>query len=500
MDMQFLREQAFALRDFLRGHGLPLKHGQILDLLASLPGLRNWPEVNAFPGKVAAATLDLKAAERLARRVAASGGPPLVPADLLAVLLRDGKQQELRVWPEGPAPGIYVTIDKARAEAAIARYADAAHEAIFYTEGIGFEADGAIELGEAGIYSRGLQRIASGTLVVVGPMDLVQANWEENKSKLIAAANAVDSGARVVLYCRTPEPAHLHGDLANLMREPGGGLQLDPTLAGAVAEDGSLNRVHPFVHTLRSVSPGAVFAPVVEPWPRAVSEPVLAALRRRPTGVLLASTDAKSSSEALRLRTAAALLPDVTALLGPAARVLESFSPGYDRKPDRDLLEQLPTVPSVQAALDAGYKVIVCESPYHGSMEALVQNADAACYVITARAMWAGRAFDHTAGLANEAEGLFNVLNAIVSWTDIKAGKKGELRELWDVYIHDASKKLPARALSNGEDFVQRHRYVRWEDQVLAMLARGELARQKVRTIFPYLKLPERIARETASQ
>lgn len=31
------------------------------------------------------------------------------------------------------------------------------------------------------------------------------------------------------------------------------------------------------------------------------------------------------------------------------------------------------------------------------------------------------------------------------------------------------------------------------------MLARGELARQKVRTIFPYLKLPERIARDLLS-
>ena len=44
-------------------------HSQSLDLIAALPGLRNWPEVMAFPGRVAACELDSTSVSRLAYRL-----------------------------------------------------------------------------------------------------------------------------------------------------------------------------------------------------------------------------------------------------------------------------------------------------------------------------------------------------------------------------------------------------------------------------------------------
>ena len=72
MDTQMLKVFAERLRAHLEQHQLHLKHGQALDLIAALPGLRNWPEVNAFPVRVAAAHVNGESAERLVRRLAST--------------------------------------------------------------------------------------------------------------------------------------------------------------------------------------------------------------------------------------------------------------------------------------------------------------------------------------------------------------------------------------------------------------------------------------------
>src|SRR6202012_3798654 len=61
---------------------IAISHGQALDLLAALPGLRNWPEVNAFPDRLSKQAIDLDAMGRLAGRIASKFGsrlPPHVP-------------------------------------------------------------------------------------------------------------------------------------------------------------------------------------------------------------------------------------------------------------------------------------------------------------------------------------------------------------------------------------------------------------------------------------
>ncbi|MCZ2498916.1 hypothetical protein GN316_19305 [Xylophilus sp. Kf1] len=86
MDTQMLKVFAERLRAHLEQHQLHLKHGQALDLIAALPGLRNWPEVNAFPVRVAAGQLNDSSAERLSRRLAKIHGVSLTPVQLLQIL------------------------------------------------------------------------------------------------------------------------------------------------------------------------------------------------------------------------------------------------------------------------------------------------------------------------------------------------------------------------------------------------------------------------------
>ena len=113
----------------------------------------------------------------------------------------------LKVWPDGPVPGVYVTTSQRAIDAAIARYEAATDGALLYAEDAGRSSDAAIDLGEHGLFSRGMDRLPSGTLVVVGPVPLTQESWSDNKDRLNTAANlAYSSSLRVVVLAETPLP------------------------------------------------------------------------------------------------------------------------------------------------------------------------------------------------------------------------------------------------------------------------------------------------------
>lgn len=175
MDTQKLKVFAERLRAYLERHNLTLKHGQALDLVAAIPGLRNWPEVNAFPARVATAQWDDHSADRLAQRIAKLHALSL-PADELRQALEPKVISALKVWPNGPIPGVYVTTSQEAIDAAIAKYEVATDGALLYAENAGRSSDAAIDLGEYGLFSRGMDRLPSGTLVVVGPLSTAIQN------------------------------------------------------------------------------------------------------------------------------------------------------------------------------------------------------------------------------------------------------------------------------------------------------------------------------------
>ena len=77
MDAEQLKLLGARTRELLAESDVEISHGQALDLVAALPGLRNWPEVVAFPGRVATREIDLSAMGRLSRRIGAKVGDRL---------------------------------------------------------------------------------------------------------------------------------------------------------------------------------------------------------------------------------------------------------------------------------------------------------------------------------------------------------------------------------------------------------------------------------------
>lgn len=86
MDTSMFKVFARRLRAHLQQHRISLQHGQALNLVAAIAGLRNWPEVNAFPARVSAASCDDEACQRLASRIAARYGKTFSAQELQKTL------------------------------------------------------------------------------------------------------------------------------------------------------------------------------------------------------------------------------------------------------------------------------------------------------------------------------------------------------------------------------------------------------------------------------
>ena len=65
MDVQQLKLFAGRVRGLLQQSQVRVGHNKSLELVAALAGLRNWPEVLAFPERVASSDLGLTAVDRL---------------------------------------------------------------------------------------------------------------------------------------------------------------------------------------------------------------------------------------------------------------------------------------------------------------------------------------------------------------------------------------------------------------------------------------------------
>lgn len=87
MDLPTLKLLAARVRGLLEQSHHRIGHNQALDLIAALPGLRNWPEVKAFPDRVMACQLDEVSAGRLGSRLKARFGLELSAHSLLTSLL-----------------------------------------------------------------------------------------------------------------------------------------------------------------------------------------------------------------------------------------------------------------------------------------------------------------------------------------------------------------------------------------------------------------------------
>lgn len=88
MDIRQLKLLAGRVRGLLQQSQVHIGHNKSLELVATLAGLRNWPEVLAFPNQVAGCDLDLKSVERLSLQLKKAYGLEHAAPALLATLLR----------------------------------------------------------------------------------------------------------------------------------------------------------------------------------------------------------------------------------------------------------------------------------------------------------------------------------------------------------------------------------------------------------------------------
>lgn len=289
MDIPQLKLLAGCVRDQLQQSSCLVGHSQALDLIAALLGLRNWPEVMAFPERVAACTLDVNAASRLAYRITKKFSLDVGAKELMALFAETGvsvPRSVLQVWPGGPLPGVYVTNSEAAISALLARYEEATDGGLVYAERAANGWGGSIDLGEYGLWSNGVDRLPSGTLLVVGPLQLDQTMWEDASQRLeMACRRVLNSEHRVAVLVNTPTPDRLFADVdlmvSTIQGENG---DLHTALRGEVADDGELRDRRPFTNGYSKpvvikarADTSAIPRTVLEPLRRELSARALAA-------------------------------------------------------------------------------------------------------------------------------------------------------------------------------------------------------------------------------
>ncbi len=458
MDTQQLKLLAGRLCGVLEQNNFHIKHGQALDLIAAIPGLRNWPEVISFPDRVADAELTELSTARLSLRMADTVGVTLEPSRLLADLSAPSYKPAFTttVWPTGPVPGIYVTTSQTAIEAAIRRYEHDTEGALMYGERAGNSADSAIDLGEQGIFSNGLLRAPSGTLIVLGPVEMTQESWGDNCDRLRVASHLVnEAGLRVAILFETPMPQTLRSDVALLVQwehsEPG---EVDEALRGIVTDDGKLEAIFPFVEP-RPAPVSALTPKSTAQFPSDLAQVLEEAITIMPFGLVVVGSSVAKEPRCAMLE---AVLP-FTEHAGPAARIQPNFRGGYggDDEPLSSRFEGLPVCPSIESAYASGYRRMVIESPYGNAADSMFRHASDVCFLVAAySAEVAGAFLNAVTNLRrqDEAEAL-NKIIAILCVAEIST-KRRKLK-VCDAFITSKT-DVPKDNVERLFKYVEEHR------------------------------------------
>lgn len=478
MDIQQLKLYAERVRAALARARCDIKHGQALDLMAALPGLRNWPEVMAFPERVTRATLDEAAFARLVRRIQTKCRVEFTPQDLERVFAKGEEGVavvQLDVWRTGPAPGIYVTTSPQALANLIARYTDEVPGVAFFAEEAGRDAESAIELGEQGIYSKGLSLAPRGSLLVVGPLQLSEASWDECVGRVIAASNLVDERSmRVAVLVDTCSPATLHQDMASmLLMEGDDGEFVDPTLQGVVVEDGRCECVAPFVAQYQRATAPLTWT-AAAPLPKPLADTLAAALAFRRTGIFVAAHDPfLEPIHGLMDSMLAVLAP-----LGPVTIIQTSSHHSFPHdKESAGRFGSLPVCPSIDVALAQGYRCLVVDAP-SGLEKAMVRHAKDACFLIHSHSGDVRGALLHGLGMGGyrHAENL-EAITAILGVIGLESSSGRQV--LCDAY-HANGTAIHAERMADLWEEVTARRAVRWEDQLSELLEAGTLTSRDI--------------------
>lgn len=428
----------------------------------------------AFPQRVRAQNLDLSASARLAYRLAHKHNHEVSPPALLQLLLSPADRAQAtvpQIWPTGPVPGVYLSTSQASIDALIGQYQEATDGGVFYAEQSGAKHDAAIDLGDNGLWSSGLERVPSGTLIVLGPVELDQQSWVQASSRLeMACLRAENSGHRVAILFRTPMPDKLGADVTLMMIERGYE-DLHEQIIGTVMEDGVLR-----LGIAREYGAPVVKAPVANTalLPDWVADHIRVALSRRGKGIFAVGSMENFDNPGADIAEAALALTDH---VGPAARIMprhRSTMSKFEFVPAA--VGQLPFVASVESAHAQGYRRFLIDPRYTNAdtISRFVQDSlfIACTYAATVEEL----AVLTSAGYGHQASLLPHLLIAVVA-ASVPARARTEV--LVDLYVG------PEQAYVDGaekvSDFVAEHRTLRIEEQFKLLVDNGEIEVEGVR-------------------
>ena len=469
MDIPQLKLLAGSVRDLLQQSSSPIGHSQALDLVAAVPGLRSWPEVMAFPDRVAACELDTASAGRLAFRLKKNFALELTAKDLLSALAPDSlgaSHGALQVWPGGPPPGVYVTTSPQAISALLARYEEATDGGLVYAERAGSGWEGSIDFGEYGLWSAGIDRLPSGTLLVVGPIELDQQSWDDAAQRLeMACLHALNSDHRVAVLVKTPTPDMLCEDLVVLLQsasdEPS---DTDCALAGLVAENGELQRRRPFAAAYPK--PVAIRANVeLEALPVSTREALRRELAIHTSGIVLFGSSEIADHTAYDQLAAGLAL---TEHAGAAARIM----PRHRGTPAKDWLvpeaiKALPFLPSIESAYAQGYRRMVI-SPHYSRGDVLLDYDDV---------LFLGGTYGHGVAdialrlLTSSGQNELKILERIVAVLGLfpVSGRRGRAVAS-DLFVRGTLPGPVSSEYSQLETFLQANRVICWEEELASLL------------------------------
>jgi hypothetical protein len=499
MDIPQLKLLAGRVRGLLDQHDVAIGHSQALDLIAALPGLRNWPEVGAFPDRVATCELTSTTAARLAHRLRSKHGVEFSPQSLVDALTPpDAPKLSGRIaptiWPSGPAPGVYVTTSQAAIDALLQRYDDATDGELVYAEDAGSGWEGAIDLGEHGLSSKGLARVSSGTLLVIGPLELNQGAWDSSAHKLEwACLRAQCDHHRVAVLIDTPQPEFMFKDIEIAVRQVAPeGDDCHLALTGIVTDDGELVPRAPFVQPVAAPVVKTVDAPT-DALPPRVIELLEARLQQRRTGFIILSSCVWE--EHWGIEQIAAALP-LTEAVGPVARIKprNRSTPAKDTMVP-DIVKALPFLSSVESAYAHGYRRMLV-SPSYTDFRDLLNYTDDVLFFVGSHSLEVEEALMETVRFRGfgDLEKVYERLVACIGIGPISVGD--QIVRIADLFV-PGSKALPA-----GADFeaitkhVRKNRVIRWEDELTQLLdsgvvtpdlAKASLERRRGKTIEAFL-------------
>ena len=487
MDIHQLKLVAGRVRDLLQQSNHPVGHNQSLDLVAALPGLRNWPEVQAFPDRVGACELDVGSAGRLAFRLKKKFELAHSPQAMLAAVSPSGGEKPTRapqIWPTGPKPGVYVTTSQNAINAILERYEEVTDGALVYAERAGNHWDSSIDLGEDGLWSSGLSRVPSGTLLVVGPVELNQQSWANSASRLEKAClGAQATEHRVAVLIDTPTPEAMFDDILLMVRsiQPEGD-DCDTALLGVVTEDGELQRREPFAHSrprparIRSVA-------TVDAIPPSALAALHKVVAERSSGLLLFGSAIIGEHSAIDLVAASLAL---TEHAGPAVRIMprNRSTPAKDWQVP-EAIKQLPFLPSIESAYDQGYRRMIFDLNYTKAELLLEFGKDVLLIAGTYGCEVEDVFMSSMRGGGSLAESeLLALVIAILSVKPV-LGKHGQTVASDLFVMQQESGPIQPMKFEDIVKLLQENRILRWQDEMASLLDSGDVTAAILKKALP---------------